>query len=120
MLRVRKYLKLIKMYRKEILFLSYQSVKTKYLETVFGLAWAIVKPLTFVITLWFAFTTGFRHGAPINGVPFMLTLLAAYIPWSFVSETVNSGTGVLRSNVILVKTIKFPVMALPLINVLSI
>lgn len=106
-------------YRKEILFLSYQKVKTKYLETSFGMAWALIRPLTFVFTFWLFFTVGMRTGNAQDGHPYLLAIFASYMPWFVMSEMINSGTGVIRSNAVLVKTIRFPVMSLPLVNVLS-
>lgn len=114
-----KYLKLMNRYKNEILFLSYQNVKTQYLETTFGLSWALVKPMTFVFTFWLFFTVGLRGGSPVNGDPYLLALFAGYMPWFVISEMINSGTGVIVGNAMLIKSIKFPVMSLPLINVLS-
>lgn len=114
-----KYLKLMNLYRNEILFLSYQKVKTQYLETTFGLGWALVKPMTFVFTFWVFFTIGLRGGTPVHGDPYLLYIFAAYMPWFAISEMINSGAGVIQQNSMLIKTIKFPVMSLPLINVLA-
>ncbi|MFV0288611.1 MAG: ABC transporter permease [Mycoplasmatales bacterium] len=114
-----KYLKLLYGYRKEILFLAYQQIKTRYLETAFGIGWAIVTPMVFMFSFWFFFTVGLRGGAPQAGNPYLLNIFASYMPWFVISELITSGTGVIKANGVLVKTIKFPVMALPMINVLS-
>lgn len=114
-----KYLKSLYQYRNEIKFLSYQKVKTTYLETAFGMGWAVVKPMTYVLTFWIFFAFGLRSGAPTEGHKFILFLFAGTMPWFLLSETITGGTKVITSNALLVKTIKFPVMALPLIEVLS-
>ncbi len=114
-----KYLKSLYQYRHEIKFLSYQKVKTTYLETAFGMGWAVVKPMTYVLTFWLFFSIGLRSGAPVDGHKFILFLFAGSMPWFLLSETITGGTKVITSNRILVKTIKFPVMALPLIEVLA-
>lgn len=114
-----KNIKLLKKYRKQILFLAHQQIKKQYLETSFGIGWAIVKPLVYVFSFWFFFTVGLRTGHDVNGVPYILFLFAGSIPWFLMSELITRGSNVIRSNAVLVKTIKFPVMALPLINVLS-
>ncbi len=114
-----KYLKLINKYKNEILFLSYQKVKTQYLETAFGIGWAVVQPLVYVLTLWFFFTIGLKSGTPVDGHPFILYLFAGVMPYNHVSGAIRGGTKVILSNSVLVKTIKFPVMALPLIEVLA-
>ncbi len=114
-----KYSKLLLQYRKEILFLAYQKIKTQYLETAFGIAWAVVKPMVFIASFWFFFTVGLRGGNSVDGHPYLLYLFAGYMPWFIISELVVSAPSVIIGEKQLVKTIKFPVMALPLINVLS-
>ncbi len=114
-----KYTKLLLQYRREILFLAYQKVKTQYLETAFGIAWAVVKPMVFIASFWFFFTVGLRGGNAVDGHPYLLYLFAGYMPWFVISELIVSAPNVIIGEKQLVKTIKFPVMALPLINVLS-
>ncbi len=114
-----KYSKLLLQYRREILFLAYQKIKTQYLETAFGIAWAVVKPMVFIASFWFFFTVGLRGGNSVDGHPYLLYLFAGYMPWFIISELIVVAPGVIVSEKQLVKTIKFPVMALPLINVLS-
>ncbi len=114
-----KYLKVLFDYRKEIIFLSYQQIKKQYLETAFGIGWAVVRPMVFIFSFWFFFTIGLRGGSPKDGHPYLMFLFAGYMPWFIISELIVSGCGVIKSNAVFVKTIKFPVMALPLINVLS-
>ncbi len=114
-----KYSKLLLQYRREILFLAYQKIKTQYLETAFGIAWAVVKPMVFIASFWFFFTIGLRGGSAVDGHPYLLYLFAGYMPWFVISELIVFAPSVIISDKQLVKTIKFPVMALPLINVLS-
>ncbi len=113
------YLKALYKYRNEILFLSYQTVKKQYLETAFGIGWAVVKPMVYVLTLSFFFQVGLRSGSSIDGNLFTLYLFAAVIPWQLLAGSITGGTKAITKNAILVKTIKFPVMALPLIEVLA-
>lgn len=113
------YIKLLKEYRKEISFLAYQQIKKQYLETAFGISWAVVKPMVFIFSFWFFFTFGLRSGSSANGTPYLLNIFAAYMPWFFISEVITSSSGVILGNKVLIQTIKFPVMALPLINVLA-
>ncbi len=113
------YLKAIYQYRNEILFLSYQKVKTQNLETAFGMAWAVVKPMVYIFTFAFFFKVGLRSGDAVDGHMFILFLFAGNMPWILISESLTGGTRVITSNSVLVKTIKFPVMALPLIEVLA-
>ncbi len=115
-----KKLKLMYKYRSQILFLAYEQIKKQYLETAFGILWAVVKPLVFVLSFWFFFTIGLRKGVSPDGTsPYVLYIFAGYMPWFVMSELITSGSNVIRNNAVLVKTIRFPVTSLPLINVIS-
>ncbi len=113
------YLKSLLRYRNEILFLSYQKVKTQYLETAFGIGWSVVKPMVYVFTFAFFFKIGLRSGNAVDGHEFILFLFAGNMPWFLLSESLTGGTKAITKNAVLVKTIKFPVMALPLIEVMA-
>ncbi len=65
------------------------------------------------------FTIGLRSGEPVDGHPFILFLFAGTMPWFLLSEAIVGGTKTITSNAVLIKTIKFPVMALPIIETLS-
>jgi len=70
--------------------LTKREVKGRYSQSFFGIAWAIVQPLSAMIV----FTIVFSRVAhmPSDGVPYPLFAYAALVPWFFFSNSVASGT----------------------------
>ncbi|MEY8716480.1 ABC transporter permease [Francisella philomiragia] len=101
-----------------LLSLSKTDLKDRYLNNFFGIVWAFVQPLITIIIMWFVFSVGFRS-QPVQGLPFILWLIAAMIPWFFFSEALSSGTNAVLANQYLVKKIVFRVSLLPIVPILS-
>jgi len=87
-------------------------VKT-YKGAALGWAWAIIKPAITIFVFWFAFSIGLRHGQPVDGYPFFLWLIAGMIPWFYMRDMLQGGSGSLRRYSYLVTKIKFPVDTIP-------
>ena len=81
-----------------------------------GILWAIIRPLSMILILWFVFSS-FKM-KPSGNVPYILWLIAGYIPWLFISDNLAFGSGAVRNHAYLVKKVKFPVEILPSIRIL--
>jgi len=90
--------------------------KEQYLGSYFGIVWAFVQPLTFMLVIWFVFTYGFRS-APHGDTPYSLWLMSGMIPWFFISDALSTGTNAIISNSFLVKKVAFRVSILPLVKI---
>ncbi len=106
-------------YRKQIFQLAKSDLIKTYTGAAFGWAWAIIKPTVTIFVFWFAFTIGLRHGEPQNGYPFFLWLIAGFVPWFFMRDSITSGAGSIRKYKYLVQRIKYPVDTIPTFVVLS-
>lgn len=113
------YLKSVYNARQKIMFLAYENIKKQYLETVFGIAWAVVQPAVYMITFFFLYKYGIKGNSTIYGAPFLLYIFAANMPWLVMSQTLTQGSKVFLKNSVLITTIKFPVMVLPFAEVLA-
>lgn len=91
--------------------------KKQYLGSYLGLAWAFIQPLIFILVIWAVFTFGLRAGPVGSETPFFLYLISGMIPWFFISNTLNSGTGAVVNNAFLVKKVAFRVSILPLVEI---
>lgn len=84
-------------------------IKT-YKGAVIGPLWAVMKPLFQLFVYWFAFTIGLRSaGREEMGVPYFVFLLVGFIPWFFMSDTVNRGSKSISENRQFVTKVSFPV-----------
>ena len=102
-----------------ILMLSYSDFKKQYLGSYLGIVWAVLRPLLFILVLWFVFDIGFKT-KPIDGdYPFVLWLLCGMIPWFFFAEAVGKSMNSIVGNAFLVKKVAFRVSVLPLVSILS-
>ena len=87
-------------------------VKT-YSGAALGWAWAIVKPTISILVFWFAFSMGLRLGGDKGEFPFILWLVAGYIPWQYMSDMLTSGANSIRKYSFLVTKIKYPISTVP-------
>ena len=106
-------------YRKQIIKLAKSDLIKTYRGSALGWAWAIIKPLVTIFVFWFAFSLGLRHGQPVDGYPFILWLIAGFLPWFYMSEMIPQGAACLRKNKHMVTKMKFPVSTIPTFTGLS-
>lgn len=93
--------------------------KKKYIDSVLGLAWAILKPLSMAMIMWFAFTYGLRVGKGTVGMPFICYLFTGNLAWDYFSSSLNSSTNAILEYSFLVKKIDFRLSILPVVKLLS-
>ena len=102
-------------WRHQILKLAKSDIKMTYSGAALGWAWALVKPTVMIFVFWFAFTYGLRAGGEVgdNKTPFILWLIAGFVPWFFMSEMITSGSGSFLNYRYLITKMKFPVSTIP-------
>ena len=100
-------------YRSQLFKLAKSDVIKKYRGAALGWSWAIIKPGTTLFVYWFAFAIGIRKGRMIDGYPFFLWMIAGFIPWFYIRDCLNVGSGAIRKYKYLVKKIKYPVGTIP-------
>ena len=105
--------------RKIIGQLVQQDFKKQYLGSFFGLIWAILQPLVFVLVLWAVFATGFRHARSVEPVSFVLWLMTGMFSWYFFSNAVSRCCIAIVSQSYLVKKIRFQLNILPVVKLLT-
>ncbi|MFN2219502.1 MAG: ABC transporter permease, partial [Anaerolineae bacterium] len=102
-------------YRELIRNLVIRDLKVRYKNSVLGILWSLLNPLLMTIVFTVVFTLMLRSDIPDYPVFFM----CAYLPWSFLSDTVVGGTNSIVGNSHLIKKVYFPREVLPLSDVLS-
>ncbi|MGN1401787.1 MAG: ABC transporter permease [Bacillus sp. (in: firmicutes)] len=102
-----------------ILRLSVYEVKSTYSMHYLGMFWQVLNPFIQICIYWFVFGFGIRGGAPVEGVPFFLWLIAGLVPWLYISPTVTQGANSIYSKVALVSKMNFPVSVLPSVKIVG-
>lgn len=93
--------------------LAKSDLEKKYRGAALGWSWALVKPMIRIFVFWFAFTVGMRGGKPVEGYPWILWLIAGFLPWFYMQDMLTGGAGCIRKYKHLVTKMKFPVSTIP-------
>ena len=104
--------------RKVIYELAKNDFRAKYTNSLLGVAWAFMLPLTVIFVLWFVFEVGFRS-MPVENVPFILWYIPAFLSWQFFTDSFGTGSGCIFDYSYLVKNMQFRVSALPVVKIIS-
>lgn len=99
--------------RTQIFKLAKSDIIKTYSGAALGWTWALVKPTVSIFVFWFAFDIGLRIGGDVEGYPFILWLVAGYIPWQYMSDMLTGGAAALQKYGFLVTKMKFPISTIP-------
>jgi lipopolysaccharide transport system permease protein len=98
-------------YRELLLFLAWRDISVRYKQTVIGVAWAVVRPaLTMAVFVAFRRMAGIDHSAASDTV----LVMAAVLPWQFVSTAVGDSSSSLINNTNLISKVYFPRLIVPI------
>ncbi|MEX0812530.1 MAG: ABC transporter permease [Chitinophagales bacterium] len=98
-------------YRALILTFAQRDLKVKYAQTILGIGWSILQPLTALLI--FAFFFGYILKWDAEGLPYSLYVLSGLLGWNFFSYIVYQGTASIQESAMLIKKIYFPKAVLP-------
>ncbi len=104
-------------YRDLLLTLTVHRIKVRYKQSLLGIAWAILQPLSLMLiyTLIFSFIAKVQT----DGVPYAIFAYAALLPWTFFSTSLGNATNSLVGHSELVTKVYFPREILPLSYVIA-
>lgn len=98
-------------YRGLFYFLAWRDVIVRYKQTSIGVAWSVIKPLLTIATMAFA-NWVFKVNIP-GGVPRILFVYSATLPWLFFASTFSEVSGSMIGNVNLLTKVYFPRLIVP-------
>ena len=104
-------------YRDLLYTLSVHRVKVRYKQSLLGASWAIIQPLAMVIILTAIFS--FIARMPSEGLPYVLFVYVALLPWNYLSTSLTTSTNGLVSHANLITKVYFPREILPLTYVFA-
>jgi lipopolysaccharide transport system permease protein len=99
-------------YRDLFYTLSVHRIKVRYKQSLLGLAWAILQPVSLMLIYTVIFSVIAK--VPSEGVPYAVFAFAALLPWTFFSSTLTNATQGLVSHSQLVTKVYFAREILPL------
>jgi len=99
-------------YRDLFYTLSVHRIKVRYKQSILGLAWAILQPLSLMLIYTVIFSKIAK--VPSEGVPYAVFAYAALLPWTFFSSALTNATSGLVNHTQLVTKVYFAREILPL------
>lgn len=98
--------------------LTKRDFSAQYINNIFGLSWAVLDPLCFLLILWFIFGVGFRSGRNME-VPFITYLITGLVSFNYFAACLPQATNSISQYSFLVKKIRFRLSLLPVIKIIS-
>jgi lipopolysaccharide transport system permease protein len=102
-------------YRELAWMMTLRDIKVRYKQTVLGVAWAVIQPLTSMLIFTFIF--GRLAKIPSDGFPYPVFVFSGLLAWNFFSTAVSSGgmSTLAASN--LISKVYFPRLIIPLSSI---
>ena len=97
--------------------LTKRDFKSKYVNNLFGLSWAILEPMAMMVILWFVFT--FIRTGKNTDVPFSLFLLTGLIAYDLFNKTINSASRCITNYGFLINKVNFRSAIIPMVKISS-
>ncbi len=92
--------------------LAWRDLAVRYKQTVFGVAWAVIRPLLTMVV----FTIVFGRIAKLSSdgsAPYALLVFAGMLPWTFFSTGMTEASNSLIANANLITKVYFPRLIVP-------
>lgn len=99
-------------YRDLLFFLAWRDIVVQYKQTVFGLVWALARPMAPLLVFTLVF--GKLASLPSGNVPYPLLVLAGLLPWQLFSASLGDIGNSLVGNGNLISKVYFPRLIVPL------
>ena len=103
-------------YRELFYFLAWRDILLRYKQTVFGIAWALLRPLATMLVLTFVFSKIARLAS--GETPYYLFVLAAMLPWQLFVGSLNDASHSLIDNENMITKVYFPRVIIPLSSII--
>lgn len=102
----------------QIYELTKRDFQSRYIQKLFGISWAILDPLAFILILWLVFGLGLRGGANMD-IPFIAYLVPGFVAYTLFSQALTQATRSINAYSFLVKKVNFRISILPLVKIFS-
>jgi len=102
-------------YRELAWVMMMRDIKVRYKQTVLGVTWAIIQPLTTMLIFTFIF--GRLAQIPSDGIPYPVFVFSGLIAWTFFSSAVSSGSASMVGASSMISKVYFPRLVVPLASI---
>jgi lipopolysaccharide transport system permease protein len=99
-------------YRELFLILAWRDIAVQYKQTIFGVAWAVVRPLLTMAIFTFVFGRVARLPT-VGDAPYPVMVFSGMLAWFLFSTILNQAANSLTANVNLIGKVYFPRLIIP-------
>ncbi|MBL4671240.1 MAG: ABC transporter permease [Arenicella sp.] len=92
-----------------------KDLKVRYKQTVMGIAWAVIQPLTMMLI--FSLIFGRLAKIPSDGYPYPVFVFSGLLAWNFFASSISSSAGSLIGASNLVSKVYFPRIIIPIATI---
>jgi len=107
----RRYWRDLWRYRELFFFLAWRDILVRYKQTVFGVTWALARPILTMVV--FSFVFGTLAKLPSDGVPYPILVFSALLPWQFFASAFSGAGESLVGNASMISKVYFPRLVMP-------
>ncbi|MBN1947382.1 MAG: ABC transporter permease [Bradymonadales bacterium] len=93
-------------------FLAWRDVKVRYSQTVLGMAWAVIQPLTHMVIFTMIFNKVAGLQSP-EGIPYPVYTFAALLPWQLFTTALTRSSESVVAEARLLTKVYFPRLLVP-------
>ncbi|HEX5601363.1 MAG TPA: ABC transporter permease [Pyrinomonadaceae bacterium] len=104
-------------YKDLVWTLSLHRIKVRYKQSVLGILWAFLQPISMMLVFTFIFSLIARM--PSEGIPYSIFAFTALLPWNYFSTSVSNGTSSLVKDSQFVTKVYFPREILPITYIVA-
>jgi lipopolysaccharide transport system permease protein len=104
-------------YRELTLFFVWRDLKVRYKQTAFGVLWAVLQPVAFMVVFTLILSRTSDLSPP--GIPYPLFAFAALLPWTLFSQSLIGASDSLVVAANLIQKVYFPRLLVPIAAVCS-
>lgn len=98
-------------YRELLLFLAWRDIAVRYKQTALGIAWALLRPLLTILVFTLVF---YKLGnMPSDGMPYLILVCTALLPWQFFASAFTGASDSLIINAGMMSKVYFPRLVAP-------
>ncbi len=107
-------------YKDLLYMLVKRDISVIYKQTVLGIFWALIKPVTQMVTFTLIFGKFAGIEKDVNAeIPYAVFTFIALVPWTYFSSSVTNATSSLISGEVFITKVYFPRVLIPLTSVIS-
>ncbi len=100
-------------YKDLFLLLAYRDFRVRYAQTILGLLWAVLRPITTVAILTVVFDVLLKIETP-NNIPYPVFALCGYVAWTYFSYVMEQAGSSIIGSQSMVQKVYFPKLVIPL------